>query len=84
MLSTAPAAVTEKLGLSFSVSVAILSSHLAPPSYSCGPQGLGSEFAPTLTCEDLGIFLNGSLCVNRIQCGHRSQSFYPIVSGSGC
>lgn len=74
MFSTALAAVAEKLGVGFSISVDILPSHFALPSCTLNPglQGLDSGLVPALTCDDLGIFLNRRLHVNRIICGQLS------------
>lgn len=79
MFSIAPAAVTKKLGLGFSISVDILPFHFAPQSCtpSPGPQGPNSDLAPDPTCEDLDIFLNRRLYLNRILWHQQSWSFYP-------
>lgn len=74
MFSTALAAIAEKFGLGFSISVDILPSHFAPPSCTLnpGPQGLDSGLASVPTCDDLGIFLNRRMHVNKIICGQLS------------
>lgn len=76
--STVSAAVMEKSGLSFSIFCPpTLPLHLTLPS--SGPQGPVLDPCPAsdLTCENLAIFLEGSLGMNRIMCGPQSLLFYP-------